>query len=47
MSRTTIYRKVKDGDFPKPVNISDSRVAFVLSEVIEWQEALMGARKNG
>jgi predicted DNA-binding transcriptional regulator AlpA len=36
LSRATIYRLCKIGDFPKAVKITDSRIGFILSEVEEW-----------
>ena len=33
LSRATIYRLCKIGDFPKAVKITDSRIGFILSEV--------------
>lgn len=36
LSRSTIYRKVAEGKFPQPVQVSESRVAWWLSEVDAW-----------
>ena len=36
LSRATIYRLCKIGDFPKAVKITDSRIGFFLSELEEW-----------
>lgn len=44
LSRRTIYNKVESGDFPKPVKLSERRIAFVQSEVVSWQRALMEGR---
>jgi prophage regulatory protein len=35
-SRTTIWRLEQNGDFPKRIQLSPSRVAWVYSEVIQW-----------
>ena len=36
LSRSTIYRLEKIGDFPKKLNISKQRVAWRDDQVIEW-----------
>ena len=36
LSRSTIYRLIKKGDFPKPRQLSSGRVGFILQEVIQW-----------
>jgi prophage regulatory protein len=36
MAPSTIYRLVKDGDFPAPVSISKRRVGWVPAEIDEW-----------
>ena len=36
LSRATINRHRKDGDFPKAVKITNNRIGFVVSEVDEW-----------
>jgi prophage regulatory protein len=41
-SRTQLWKLTKQGRFPKPVKISDSRSAYVASEVEAWLEE----RKN-
>jgi prophage regulatory protein len=37
---TTIYRKIKAGDFPKPVRLGRRRVAWRESDVAAWQTRL-------
>ena len=39
LSRSTIYRMVEAGKFPHPVKVTDSRVAWWLSEVDAWIKA--------
>jgi prophage regulatory protein len=34
---TTIYRKIKAGDFPKPVRVGRRRVAWRESDIAAWQ----------
>jgi prophage regulatory protein len=36
LSRSTIYQRVADGTFPKPVNIGVRAVGWVESEVTDW-----------
>lgn len=38
LSRTTLWRVMKSGQFPRPVRISPGRVGWRESEVIAWQE---------
>lgn len=44
LSRTTIYRRVAAGSFPRPVPISDGLVAWYESDVDDWIESPMGWR---
>jgi prophage regulatory protein len=37
---TTIYRKIKAGDFPKPVRVGRRRVAWRESDLAKWQARL-------
>lgn len=43
-SRDHLRRKVKDGSFPAPVQISESRIAWVEAEVDQWLKAKAEAR---
>ena len=46
ISRSTLWRRVKDGTFPKPVKIGHvSR--FVASELLETVELAKAERNNG
>jgi predicted DNA-binding transcriptional regulator AlpA len=42
-SPATIWRKVKDGSFPKPVKLGDRITAWQVSEIEEW----LAARHEG
>ncbi|MCB1610119.1 MAG: AlpA family phage regulatory protein [Xanthomonadales bacterium] len=47
MSRVVIWRRVREGQFPKPIRMSEgawSRVYFIASEVDEWIANRMAAR---
>ncbi|CAM2143649.1 prophage regulatory protein [Pararobbsia alpina] len=47
LGKTTIYRMISTGDFPKPFPITENRVAWVESEVDEWLEARVSAARHG
>jgi prophage regulatory protein len=36
LSRTTIWRRIRDGRFPRPLQISPGRVAWVEAEILTW-----------
>lgn len=36
LSRSTIYRMVKRGDFPELKNISQCRSGFLVKDIYEW-----------
>lgn len=36
LSRSTIYKYIADGDFPKPVTLGERCVGWVESEVYDW-----------
>ena len=36
LSRSTVYKYVADGDFPKPVTLGERCVGWVDSEVYDW-----------
>jgi prophage regulatory protein len=38
-SRTTIWRKVKAGEFPEPIDTGFGRKAWRESEILKWLEA--------
>lgn len=39
LSRTTLWRLVRAGQFPKPRPLTAQRIAFVEAEVSEWLRA--------
>ena len=47
MSKTTIYRWSRQGQFPPPVKISHISTAWIKSEVDEWVKSKIDARNNG
>lgn len=46
LSRATLWRKVQAGEFPKPISISTSRVAFLADEVEKWIANLVNAQRG-
>lgn len=36
LSAATIYRRIKKGRFPPPIELGENRVAWLASEVQEW-----------
>ncbi|HDM8036053.1 TPA: AlpA family transcriptional regulator [Vibrio fluvialis clinical-1] len=44
LSRSAIYRKMNDGEFPESVSLGDRAVAWVESEVDEWMVACLAQR---
>lgn len=45
-SRAQIWRKVKDGSFPRPVKVGANRNAWLESEIDRWIESLIAARDS-
>ena len=45
LSRSAIYRKMNDGEFPKSISLGDRAVAWVDSEIDDWMEACLGERE--
>jgi prophage regulatory protein len=44
MSKTSLYREIAAGRFPKPCRIGAKRVAWVEAEVTAWVEQAAAAR---
>lgn len=42
-SRTTIWRRIRDGDFPKPVPLGGRRVGWPEREIEAWKAKLLAA----
>ena len=40
LRKTTIYRLMKEGKFPKPLRLSTMRVAWRLKDIEAWIESL-------
>jgi len=47
LSRSTIYLRISDGTFPKPVNLGGRAVGWVEAEIQEWlQRQIETSRKQ-
>ncbi|MGI2831417.1 AlpA family transcriptional regulator [Vibrio sp. B513a] len=44
LSRSAIYRKMNEDQFPQSVSLGDRAVAWVESEVDEWMEECLALR---
>ncbi|EGQ9206915.1 AlpA family transcriptional regulator [Vibrio cholerae] len=44
LSRSAIYRKMNDGEFPQSVSLGERAIAWVESEVDEWMEKRLERR---
>lgn len=44
LKRSSIYEKIAEGSFPKPVPLTPRAVAWVESEIIAWQKARKAER---
>ncbi|TQQ38915.1 AlpA family transcriptional regulator [Vibrio cholerae] len=44
LSRSAIYRKMYDGEFPQSVSLGERAIAWVESEVDEWMEMRLERR---
>jgi prophage regulatory protein len=46
LSRSTIYLRVSQGTFPKPVSLSGRAVGWLEAEVQEWLQRQIEASRN-
>lgn len=46
LSRSAIYRKMKEEDFPTTLNLGDRAVAWVESEIDDWMEQVLAERDD-
>ena len=45
LSRSTIYRRVTEGTFPKPVNLGGRTVGWIAAEIQDWLERQIAASR--
>jgi prophage regulatory protein len=38
-SKTTLYARVKDGSFPKPIRLGPNSVAFLEADILDWMQS--------
>lgn len=46
LSKTEIYRRIRQGKFPDRVRLGPQRVAWKLSDITAWQEDLEKGAKH-
>ena len=44
LPRSTIYDKMKAGEFPRPIRLTARSVGWLESEIADWQKARIAAR---
>lgn len=48
LPKSTLYHKVKNGEFPKPIKISERSSGFIANEVQEWiEQKIKVSRSHG
>lgn len=46
LSRSTIYQRVAEGTFPRPINIGDRAVGWLDSEIESWLSSCVEASRR-
>jgi len=46
LSRSTIYLRISEGRFPKPVSLGDRAVGWIEAEVQEWLKHQIAASRQ-
>ena len=46
LSRSSIYQRIADGEFPRSVPLGSRAVGWIESEVAEWLRSRVAARTN-
>jgi prophage regulatory protein len=46
LGRSTVYREISAGRFPKPIPASAGRMAWIEAEVDEWIESTISKARN-
>lgn len=46
LSRSSVYKYIAEGKFPKPVHLGERTVAWVESEIEEWLMAKLAERES-
>jgi prophage regulatory protein len=42
--RSSIYKEISEGNFPKPIKLGKKAVGWVESEIVDWVQAKIGVR---
>jgi predicted DNA-binding transcriptional regulator AlpA len=45
-SRASIYRKIRNGTFPRPIKLGENKIAWLDHEIDAWIAALATARNS-
>ena len=45
-SRASIYRKIRNGTFPRPIKLGENKIAWLDHEIDEWIKSLAAARNT-
>ena len=46
LSRSSIYQKISDGDFPRPISLSSRAVGWIEFEIDDWLEQRISSSRN-
>jgi len=46
LSRSSIYDRIAEGTFPKPIPLGGRSVGWLESEIVEWQKARIAERAH-
>ena len=46
LGRSTIYRMMDNGEFPKPINLTSNKVAWLQSEINNWMQSKVEQRNH-
>ena len=46
LSRSTLYTKIKQGSFPKPISLGVRAVGFVEAEISDWIDRRIAASRG-
>ena len=46
LSRSTIYLRISEGDFPKPVSLGGRAVGWIEAEINDWLDQQIARSRN-
>ncbi|WP_316861116.1 AlpA family transcriptional regulator [uncultured Cohaesibacter sp.] len=46
LSRSSLYERMKESQFPKPISLGGRRVAWLETEVVAWIDERINARPS-